>query len=132
MLLHTETPRGSVTVSPEMLSLVERLTSEGLINVGEATRVFGSARSTTSVHPQTIMRWIHKGTKVSGRVVKLEAIKIGSQRWATSKQAIHRFIAAMQSASTPMPTEVPAMPASMMQRNRADAAAAKELEQLGF
>ncbi len=54
--------------------------------------------SSRGVHAATIIRWITRGVRVKGQVIKLEALRLGG-RWVTSTQALDRFMARLTAAS---------------------------------
>ena len=71
-------------------SLVDRLTQEGLLSLPKAYRKFGI----DDVSVWAMLRHSNHGIRTkSGRIVRLETIKIGGRRW-TSAQAVHRFVEA--------------------------------------
>lgn len=73
-------------------------TTEELLAPSAAARacreVFGSES-----HPATIYRWAVRGTRVAGRVVRLDAIRKGC-RLFTSREALVRFRDATNAAAT--------------------------------
>lgn len=104
---------------PEAARLVERLTSEGLISMREAAKLYGR-----TTHKSTATRHAVRGVKLpDGTVIRLEAIRV-SGSLVTSRAAVLRFFAAQN--QTPEPA-TPAAPApTPKQRKTAAAAASKE------
>jgi hypothetical protein len=67
----------------------------------------------------TVVRWITAGLPVGGRKVKLEAVRVGV-RWATSVEAVHRFLEAINQPDTPVtPAKRPAVAGGASPANRA-------------
>jgi hypothetical protein len=98
--------------------LVERLTSEGLISMKDAAKLYGRA-----THKSTATRHAVKGVKLAdGTVIRLEAIRV-SGALVTSRAAVLRFFAAQNAPADATPAEPTPTP---KQRNRAAAAASKE------
>lgn len=83
------------------------------------------------VDPSTVYRWVTKGIRAAdGRVVKLEAARVGA-RWLTSRSAAVRFLTALTTAAAPTsPTTVP-VPITPAARRRASEDAATELKKMG-
>ena len=67
------------------VSLVERLTGEGLIGLRAACKLYPSG-----THPTTPARHCLKGVRVNGRVVRLEHLRIGA-KLVTSEAAVKRL-----------------------------------------
>ena len=73
-----------------------KLVDEGLIGLAPASRIFGTGRNGRSRHPATLTKYINVGVRLpDGKVVKLEALRIGSA-FMTSRAAVLRFLAAQQ------------------------------------
>ena len=67
---------------------------------------------------------------LSGRRVKLEALRVGS-RWLTTEAALQRFSDALGGTDAAAPPNPPAPPRSPAARQTASERAAAELEALG-
>jgi hypothetical protein len=105
------------------------LTRETLLWLVQAARRFPPTRLGRPVNSSTIWRWCRKGVKVPGvGVVKLESVRVAG-RWATSEEAISRFVEAQtpQGDSEERPT-----PRTPTQRRKASDRAARELERIGI
>lgn len=76
---------------------IDRLLAEEIIPLREAEHEFPPCRG-NKVHRSTVTRWITRGVKVNGQVLRLEALRLGSD-WGTSKQACRRFLTAMTTNS---------------------------------
>jgi hypothetical protein len=93
------------------------------LGLSAAARIFPAHRGEGRASSSTVWRWINTGTRTSnGRVVKLEAARIGT-RWLTSKAAISRYMAAL----TPVADGTPHVPSLSgdVDLNRARAAMKK-------
>jgi hypothetical protein len=101
------------------------LNGEPLVSLTAAGLLLPAHRGPGRVGGPTVFRWITRGVRaVDGRVVRLEAVRVGS-RWLTSTAAIQRFSAALSApATTPMPPAPtrPSRPSS----------AGRELDALGI
>jgi hypothetical protein len=101
--------------------LVEIQSGDGL-SLSAAGRLFPGHRGGAAVDPSTVFRWVTKGAKaVGGRVMKLEAVRVGG-RWLTSRAALTRYIAALTPSADPTPPP-PTRPASARRRASEQAAA---------
>jgi hypothetical protein len=94
------------------------LQEEPLLPVAQAAKLHPAFRG---FHPASIQRWARKGIKRGGAVVRLESIRIG-QALCTSRQALDRFLVALNASDEPTP--VPRSPAA---RKRASARAEQRL-----
>jgi hypothetical protein len=81
------------------------LQQECLLSLSQAAHSLPSCRGGRPISPATIWRWIVAGTRrLDGRVVRLEATRIGS-RWLTSQEALARYSQALTSnGQAPVPT----------------------------
>jgi hypothetical protein len=107
-------------------TLVERILAEGPIGLAEGALFVGNSRPGKPCHPSTLGRWGLRGVKrKDGTTVKLEIIRVGTVL-KTSRQAIVRFLEALQ--------DQPAAPAprSATERGRAAARADRALDELGI
>lgn len=103
------------------------LGSETLISFAQAAELV-PGRGHKRINPATVWRWTKVGVQgPAGEPVRLESIRIGG-RLATSKEALHRFIAATNGSSDAPPVAV----RSPGQRTRASARAAQTLERAGI
>ncbi|MCA9136902.1 MAG: DUF1580 domain-containing protein [Planctomycetales bacterium] len=68
-------------------NIASRILTEDMLSLGQAAREFPGG-----VHPATVYRWQQRGVKG----VRLETYRIGA-KLVTSKQAIARFLDALQS-----------------------------------
>lgn len=101
----------------------DQILSEKLVSLSQAAARLPGTRPDRPVHPSTILRWILRGCRgADGRRVRLEGARLGT-RWATSVEALGRFVASL--TPTPSPTPMPRSPAA---RARASAAASAELD----
>lgn len=83
-------------------------------------------RGDGTLHPATMTKWIRYGCRsVTGQVVKLEAVRLGS-RWFVSMEAVARFTAALAGGTQTNTDTTPAAPAHL-----GAAAAAERLKALG-
>ena len=78
---------------PEAHELITRIRREQMLPVRDVPKEVGPA----AVDARTAQRWAADGLRVGGRVVKLEAIRIGQKLW-TSREAVDRFLIALQGA----------------------------------
>jgi hypothetical protein len=62
------------------------ISTETLLNLGQAARLLPPGRQGRPTHPSTILRWITRGV----RGCKLEAIRLGGSVY-TSREALQRF-----------------------------------------
>lgn len=70
----------------------ERLMSEGLIGLADASKILGEFNGGRGVHAATFTRWIKRGIQLSdGSRLKLEAIPVAG-RLCTTRPAIVRFL----------------------------------------
>ena len=106
------------------------LNGEPLIPLAAVSGVLPAHRGSGHIGGQTVFRWITRGVRaVDGRVVRLEAVRLGS-RWLTSAAAVGRFSAALTTpAIAPTsPTADPTTPSAP----RRPTAAGRELDALGI
>jgi hypothetical protein len=105
------------------------LTRETLLWLVQAARRFPPVRLGRPVNSSTVWRWCRKGVKVPGvGVVRLECVRIAG-RWATSEEAISRFVA----AQTPQgESEARSLPRTPTQQRKASDRAARELDRIGI
>lgn len=69
--------------------------NEQPISLSEALTVEPLATVHPNLSTTTVAKWCKAGLRsVAGRVVRLEARKLGG-RWATSRQAVERFLNAL-------------------------------------
>ena len=86
--------RQAGTRSPRNESLFDRLSQEGLVSLPQAYRKLGVG----NISPSAMLRHANHGVRAaSGKLVRLESVRIGSRR-LTSTQAVRRFIEAQNSA----------------------------------
>jgi hypothetical protein len=72
----------------EVVSLVDRILSEGPIGMSAAAKLYGTFRNGRPTHPSTPIRHHLRGVTLSdGRVVRLDAVRI-SGRLMTSRAAV--------------------------------------------
>ena len=102
---------------------------ENVISLHEAAAVFPGRQPGKKLAFSTVWRWALKGIRAAtGETVRLEAARLGA-RWVTSKEAIHRFSAALTPSiggAEPLPTRTPTA------RQRAADRAAERLEAAGI
>lgn len=104
------------------------LTTEQLLTLVQAARLFPPARLGRPVSHSTIWRWIRRGVSIEGgSVVRLEVVRL-SGRWLTSREAISRFVA----RQTPVGAAETPAPRTSGQRRRAAERASDALEKLGL
>jgi hypothetical protein len=110
------------------MQIIDQIIQEGAINMSAAAKALTvSLRAARPVHPGTVGRWINVGvTTTRGRRVRLEGFRVG-RKWMTSKAAISRFLLAQQ----PEMTEAVSSIRTPAERQRADAAARRELKAKG-
>lgn len=102
--------------------LVEKLQTEGLIDMREAARHYANG-----THKATPIRYATRGIVVRGRRMKLEAVMIGG-KLCTSKPALLRFFAAQNAEPDAAPASPSPSPAA---RTRANSKVEAELDALG-
>ena len=102
------------------------LTSEPALTLSQAAKLVPSYRAGRATHVSRLARWIVNGVRSDdGRVVKLEAMRLGGQ-WVTSAAALQRFAEAMT------PVQMPVVPAQTAgSRRRSAERASQELDALG-
>jgi hypothetical protein len=101
------------------------LNGEPLVSLTAAGLLLPAHRGPGRVGGPTIFRWITRGVRaVDGRVVRLEAVRVGS-RWLTSAGAIQRFSAALTTPATTLAKPAPAP-------STRPSAAGRELDLLGI
>jgi hypothetical protein len=72
--------------------LIERLTAEGVLSLGEIARRLGSLRGKRPVHASRVGRWVTAGCELAdGRTVRLEAVRVSGQR-CSSWPAVIRYL----------------------------------------
>jgi hypothetical protein len=104
------------------------LLDEMKITLTEAAVELPGSRPGIRCHPATLTRWILKGVRTpDGRVVKLEALRIG-HKWVTSREALRRFV----EAQNPDQIETNVGPRSPAERKRAAVAAGEKLAAAGY
>lgn len=94
-------------------------TTEQLIDLAEVCRICGT--NGRPLHPSTAWRWVFDGRGPDR--VRLETVRIGG-RTRTSRQALQRFLAALN----PEPTIAPSPVRTPAARRRAADRAGRELE----
>ncbi len=98
------------------------LNNETLLSFAQAAQRLPATRG-QRVHASTILRWARDGARLpSGRVLKLEALKLGG-RYITSTEALERFGSALMTGDQQAPS-------SQAARNRAHEEAEAELDRL--
>ncbi|MBA4068009.1 MAG: hypothetical protein C0501_30755 [Isosphaera sp.] len=102
------------------------------LSLGAAARLLPAYRGAGTARQSTVWRWVNQGHRRGGRVVKLEAARLGG-RWLTSKAAIARFMAALTSTDTAAGADAttagrPRTPAA---RKKASDAASRRLAEMG-
>ena len=117
---------GKSPATPQVLTEIQ--SGQGLA-LSAAGRLFPAHRGTGSVDPSTVFRWVIRGSKSSdGRIVKLEAVRVGG-RWLTSQAALTRFVAALSASVESPPHQLPCR--TPTERTRASAAAGRKLREMG-
>ncbi len=86
----------------EVPTLMAEIATGDALTLSAAGKMFPGHRGEGgTVNPSTVYRWVTGGTPTpDGRVVKLEAVRVGS-RWLTSRAAVARFVTALTDAATP-------------------------------
>jgi hypothetical protein len=103
----------------------ELLDGEPLLPLSDLARRGPGHRGAARLHAATLSRWILKGARgTSGQRIRLEAVRTPG-RWLTSEAALWRFLNALAAAPVTEPARSPSA------RQRASAAAARQLDQLG-
>jgi hypothetical protein len=82
-------------------------------------------RDNEHANASTVFRWIVKGVRVGGKLIKLEAVRLGAT-WRTSQEAVARFSARLTEASLPAAAPPAPPEPTAKQRGRAAAAASKK------
>jgi hypothetical protein len=105
------------------------LRTEELISLGRAAKLIPPARRGKKCHISTILRWIVDGAKsATGETIRLEAVRL-PRGWMTTVSALERFISALTPDVT---ADRPQHPRTPSARQRAAAAADRQLAKLGF
>jgi hypothetical protein len=113
---------------PEIPLVLTEIQAGGGQSPAAAARGIPGYRGNPTTKPSTVFRWITKGTRAAdGRVIKLEAVRVGS-RWLTSRGAVARFVEALTQAATP--TATPPTPRSPAARRKASERAGEELDKM--
>ena len=102
------------------------LSIEKTITLAEVAKMLPPARNGRPVSVSCVVRWITRGTKANGGMVRLEAIRLGS-RWLSNKEAVQRFA----EAQTPRFDGQAIPPRTAARRQRAAERAARLLEKMG-
>lgn len=115
------------TISPVVESVFDEVMEHGGLGFAAVARKFPAHRGDAkSLDSSTVFRWHARGVRgPSGAFVKLAAIRVGG-KFVTSEAAVRRFVATLSE-----PALEPAPPRSPAARNKASAAAAKQLEKMG-
>lgn len=118
---------------PPAVSIVfDEVLSGDAVSLSAAGQLFPAHRGAGRTSPSTMFRRVAKGAKAAdGRVVKLEAVRVGGQ-WLTSRAALARFVAQL-SVIPDSSTAPPARPVARPQaaRSKASERATRELEKRG-
>ena len=101
--------------------------ADTLYPLAQAAKLFPRWKGQSPVHVSTILRWISKGLKTPGGVVRLAATRAGG-RWMVSGAELQRFTERLTRArqaqeTAPLPAE---------RRSRRADQAESELRKLGF
>jgi hypothetical protein len=101
--------------------------SETQLTIIEAARRCSKGKRPT--HWQTVRRWMKRGRKVGGKVIRLEACHTGN-RVVTSVEALERFFSACTEAAgyQQLPQTVP----TIAQREKANRRALQDLRAMGL
>ena len=109
-------------------TVIDEITAGQGIYLSRAARLMPCYRRSRPVTLSCVLRWITDGVRgPSGKRIHLGAARL-SGKWVTTPGAIERFIAA-QTPAEYVPGPAPRTPT---QRQRAAAAAEKQLEALGI
>lgn len=104
------------------------LTSESALTLSQAAKLVPSYRAGRPTHVSRLVRWITNGVRTDdGRLVKLEALRLGGQ-WVTSALAIQRFAEAM----TPSEADIHSPSQNTASRRKAAERASRELDAIGI
>jgi hypothetical protein len=118
------TPQEAV---PQVLAEIQA--GDGL-SLSAAGRMFPAHRGEGTIDPSTTFRWVTRGSRATdGRLVKLEAIRVGA-RWLTSRAAVARFVQALTATAALETTSTPA-PRTAAARRKASESADAELKRRG-
>lgn len=122
-LIPNQSAQDSPTVVRELI--------DGLgLSFTQAAKLLPPGRNGKPVNPATVWRWCSEGVKApDGQRVRLEAARVGC-RWATSKPALERFLAALNPEMS-SPAVEPGR-ARTAARERQVAQATAELNALGI
>lgn len=111
-----------------------RLLQERVVSLAQVGRRFPKSRRGKSAHltPSAVWRWVVHGISAgNGQRIRLEAVFVAG-RWLTSLEAIDRFVAAQQPATTSPDPGSPVPPLqSPAARRRAAEQAGLDLERKG-
>jgi hypothetical protein len=105
------------------------LFSESMLALSQAARLLPPGRRGRPVSLSCVLRWVLDGVPgQDGGRVRLEAVRLGG-RWVTSREALQRFAERLTPRldSEPIPA-----PRTHVQRDRAAARAARELDKAGI
>lgn len=106
------------------------LLRESLIDMAAAGRLIPRPGG-GHVSRWAVARWVSKGVKARGGVVRLEAVRAGG-RWMTSVQAVARFLDAQTEAAAGPAPAPPPKTRTPAQARRAHLKADAELQALGL
>lgn len=96
-----------------------------LLSLAQVAKKLGKLSGNGKVSPATVYRWVVSGLKApNGQCVRLCAIRVG-RTFATSKECVREFLAAMTSVAPEVPVAIPRSPA---QRNRESTTATRKLD----
>jgi hypothetical protein len=112
--------------APSLLDRGEKLYSPA--GVAKASNIPGH-RGGTHINGSTIFRFITKGKRVNGEVIRLEAVRVGD-RWLTSLEALARFAERLTAAELGAAGAAFEAPVSPRQRIRQQEVASRRLNAL--
>lgn len=112
-------------------SVLAEIIAGDALGLSAAARSLPAHRGDGPAAPSTIWRWILRGNRtIDGRVVKLEAARLGS-RWLTSKAAITRFMEALTPPVTSDTAPSATTPTAAQERSLHNASVRKLERRLG-
>lgn len=104
------------------------LLEENAVTLAEARNLLPQGLAGKKLHRSTLIRWITRGVDGPEGKVRLEGLRIGS-RYCTSREAIARFVDALNSRLKGKPTPALRTPG---RRQRAAERAGKRLQEIGI
>ncbi len=75
-------------------TVLDEILSGDALTLSAVAQLIPAHRGGGRMSPSTVWRWVVQGTRAAGRMVKLEAARVGN-RWLTSRSAVTRYMTAL-------------------------------------